>query len=93
MAFSMSNPLIGNESVPILLLPKRTPAVCEIPFVSIPNAIWSIGSACIGGGAAAILAGHPELLALKNQVGCGMGSGGSSSSAFSSSSSGGSDPV
>jgi hypothetical protein len=33
--------------------------------------------ACVTGGAAAILAGQPQLLALKNQVGC--GSGGSSS--------------
>ncbi|VFJ12614.1 hypothetical protein [Candidatus Nitrosocosmicus franklandus] len=49
--------------------------------------------ACIGGGAAAILAGHPELLALKNQVGCGTGSQASSSSAFSGSSSSGNDPI
>ena len=49
--------------------------------------------ACIGGGAAAILAGQPELLALKNQVGCGTNSQGSSSPAFSSSSGSGNDPI
>jgi hypothetical protein len=49
--------------------------------------------ACIGGGAAAILAGIPQLLALKNEVGCGTGSQSSSSSAFSKESGSGSDPI
>jgi len=49
--------------------------------------------ACLTGGAAAILAGQPQLLALKNEVGCGTNSHGSSSSAFSSSSDSENDPL
>ncbi len=51
--------------------------------------------ACIGGGAAAVLAGYPQLLALKNQVGCGTGSQSSSVSSFSNSlgNNRGSDPI
>jgi hypothetical protein len=49
--------------------------------------------ACIGGGAVAILAGQSELLALKNQVGCGTNSQDSSSSSFPSSSGSGNDPI
>lgn len=37
--------------------------------------------ACIGGGAAAVLAGQPQLLTLKNQVGCGSSQSSISSSA------------
>jgi hypothetical protein len=40
--------------------------------------------ACLGGGAAAILAGMPQLIQYKNEVGCGAGTPSSSSSSYSS---------
>lgn len=51
--------------------------------------------ACLSGGALAVVAGQPELLALKYEVGCGTNQHSSSSASFSDSSwsSRGSDPV
>ncbi len=39
--------------------------------------------ACLGGGAAAILAGYPQLLAMKEKVGCGDSSSSSSYNSYS----------